>query len=113
MLSAEGKGLGGSNPLLHTLPRILDLLAHPSEVLDCLPTLSLVTSHSPIRQKYGTVGLQAPLPFTEVQLPVYHLCRLRKCYYDIPSLYSVSTGLSCLRESTLSNLLIQTTVRTR
>lgn len=69
-------GWGVSNPLLHTFPRIPDLLAHCSEVLDCLPVLSLVTSHSPVPQRYGPVGLPAPLSFTEVQLPVYHLCHL-------------------------------------
>lgn len=66
VLSAEGKGLGGSNPLLHTVPRIQDLLAHPSEVRDCLPALSLVASHSLVPQRYSPVGLPALLSFTEV-----------------------------------------------
>lgn len=70
------EGAWGSAPLLHTFPRIPDFLAHPSEVLDCLATLTLVTSHSSIPQRYGSVGLPAPLSFTEIQWPVYHLCHL-------------------------------------
>lgn len=109
----EGPGVGGvksSSPHSSQDPRSLG----PShEIPDCLPALSLVASHSPVPQRCGPVGLPAPLSFTEVQLPVYHLCHFGKCYYDNPSLYSVSTCLSCVRESTLPALLIQTTVRTR
>lgn len=68
-----GEEASGSDPLLHTFSGIPDLLAHPSEVPDCLPGLSLVTSHSPVPQRYGPVGLPAPLSFTGIQRPVYRL----------------------------------------
>lgn len=77
MLAAEGKGLGGSDPLLYPFPGIPDLLMYPSEVLDCLQALAQVTSHFPIPQRYGPMGLPAPLSFTEIQLPVNHPSALK------------------------------------